>query len=92
MKLSEKGKTGSYVGVEEARKAGQQLKEAGFLPDVAYTSLMSRTIQTFNHIVDELDCLYVPLYKTWRLNEKHYGALQVVDDNNSGNQSFRRYG
>lgn len=48
------------------------------MPDVAYTSLMSRTIQTFNNMADELDCHYVPLIKSWRLNEKHYGALQVL--------------
>ena len=69
MKLSEKG-------IREARQAGEVLKQENFHPDVAYTSVMSRTIQTLNYIADVLDCHFIPVTKSWRLNEKHYGQLQ----------------
>lgn len=77
VKLSGKGTARSQLGVQEAREAGRVIQAEGIVPDVAYTSMMSRTIQTFNHIADVLDCHYVPLVKSWRLNEKHYGDLQV---------------
>jgi 2,3-bisphosphoglycerate-dependent phosphoglycerate mutase len=66
-----------HAGINEALKVGETLKEEGFFPDIAYTSMMTRTIQTFNYIADTLNCHYVPLVKSWRLNEKHYGQLQV---------------
>ena len=66
-------------GVEEAKKGGQTLKEGGFIFDVAYTSYQKRAIKTLNYILEEIDQLYLPIYKTWRLNERHYGALQGLN-------------
>mmetsp|Transcript_18061 Transcript_18061/g.13007 ORF Transcript_18061/g.13007 Transcript_18061/m.13007 type:complete len:101 (+) Transcript_18061:35-337(+) len=62
-------------GVEEAKFAGQLLKEKGFSFDVAYTSTLTRAIRTYNNISAELGLDYIPLHKSWRLNERHYGAL-----------------
>ena len=66
-------------GIEEAKKGGQTLKESGFIFDVAYTSYQKRAIKTLNYILEEIDQLYLPVYKTWRLNERHYGALQGLN-------------
>ncbi len=66
-------------GIEEAKKGGQTLKEGGFIFDVAYTSYQKRAIKTLNYILEEIDQLYLPVYKTWRLNERHYGALQGLN-------------
>lgn len=55
------------------------LKQNGYKFDVAYTSVLTRAIQTFNYTAEELDCLYIPLVKSWRLNERHYGALQGLN-------------
>jgi len=65
----------SEKGLQEARKAGQTLKELGFTFDVAYTSVLKRAIRTLWTITDEMDLLWVPVYRCWRLNERHYGAL-----------------
>lgn len=66
-------------GVEEAREAGQILKKEGYTFDLAYTSLLKRAIKTLNLILEEMDLLWIPVIKTWRLNERHYGALQGLD-------------
>ncbi len=66
-------------GIEEAKKGGQTLKEGGFIFDVAYTSYQKRAIKTLNYILEEINQLYLPVYKTWRLNERHYGALQGLN-------------
>ncbi len=66
-------------GVGEARKAGRQLKEAGFEFDVAYTSLLKRAIRTLWLSLDEMDLMWIPVHRTWRLNERHYGALQGLN-------------
>jgi 2,3-bisphosphoglycerate-dependent phosphoglycerate mutase len=66
-------------GAEEGRRAGQFLREAGFSFDIAYTSLLKRAIRTLWLVLDELDLLWLPVEKTWRLNERHYGALQGLD-------------
>ena len=63
------------LGREEAREAGRQLKEAGLLPDVVHTSLLLRAIQTANVALEEAERLWVPVERSWRLNERHYGAL-----------------
>ena len=63
------------VGLEEARQAGITLKEKGFEFDVAYSSVLSRAIGTYNVVAGELGCSWIPLHKSWRLNERHYGAL-----------------
>ena len=69
----------SPLGVEEAKNAGKLIKEAGIEFDAVHTSVLSRAIQTAFYTLDELDQLYLPLKKHWRLNERHYGALQGLN-------------
>jgi 2,3-bisphosphoglycerate-dependent phosphoglycerate mutase len=69
----------SEKGVEEAKSAGKVLKEKGFTFDVAYTSVLKRAIRTLWLAQDEMDLLWIPVYKSWRLNERHYGALQGLN-------------
>src|SRR5262250_559673 len=69
----------SPKGVEEARAAGQQMLDDGYLFDVAYTSVLKRAIRTLWLALDEMDLMWIPVYKTWRLNERHYGALQGLN-------------
>jgi 2,3-bisphosphoglycerate-dependent phosphoglycerate mutase len=66
-------------GREEALKAGQLLKDGGFAFDVAYTSVLKRAIRTLWIALDALDLMWIPVAKNWRLNERHYGALQGLD-------------
>ncbi|OON60066.1 phosphoglyceromutase [Massilia sp. KIM] len=66
-------------GVNEAKTAGRVLKEAGFRFDVAYTSVLKRAIRTLWLALDEMDMMYLPIKNDWRLNERHYGALQGLD-------------
>ena len=66
-------------GVAEAKTAGRVLKEAGFTFDVAYTSVLKRAIRTLWLAMDEMDMMYLPVKNDWRLNERHYGALQGLD-------------
>lgn len=66
-------------GREEARRAGELLKEAGFEFDVAYTSVLKRAIRTLWSIQDVMDRMWVPVIRSWRLNERHYGALQGLN-------------
>ena len=72
VRLTEQGKN-------EARRGGELLAEAGVLPDVLHTSLLSRAIQTANIALDAADRLWIPVERSWRLNERHYGALQGKD-------------
>jgi 2,3-bisphosphoglycerate-dependent phosphoglycerate mutase len=72
VRLTEQGKA-------EAQRGGELLAEAGLLPDVVHTSLLSRAIQTANLALDAADRLWIPVKRTWRLNERHYGALQGKD-------------
>jgi len=67
------------LGQKEARRAGELLKENNLLPDVVHTSLLSRAIQTANAALDVADRLWIPVKRSWRLNERHYGALQGKD-------------
>lgn len=69
----------SEKGVEEAKKAGELLKEQGFTFDLAHTSVLKRAIRTLWIIMDEMDLMWIPVYRTWRLNERHYGALQGLN-------------
>jgi 2,3-bisphosphoglycerate-dependent phosphoglycerate mutase len=69
----------SDKGVGEAKRAGELLAESGMLPDVVYTSVLSRAIQTANLALDTADRLWIPVKRSWRLNERHYGALQGKD-------------
>ena len=66
-------------GEEEARRAGRLLAEAGYSFDVAYTSLLKRAIRTLWLVLDEMDLMWIPVHRSWRLNERHYGALQGLD-------------
>lgn len=72
VELSEKGR-------EEAIKAGQLLKEDGYSFDIAYTSVLKRAIHTLWHVLDGIDQDYLPVVKDYRLNERHYGALQGLN-------------
>lgn len=69
----------SEKGVEEANRAGTVLREAGFSFEMAYTSYLKRAVKTLNCLLDQLDEDWIPVYKTWRLNEKHYGNLQGLN-------------
>jgi len=66
-------------GVEEAKRAGQLLKENGFVFDVAYTSVLKRAIRTLWLALDQMDLMWIPVHPSWRLNERHYGALQGLN-------------
>jgi 2,3-bisphosphoglycerate-dependent phosphoglycerate mutase len=67
------------TGVDQARNAGRLLKAEGYDFDVAYTSVLKRAIHTLNHALDEMDRDWLPVVKNWRLNERHYGALQGLN-------------
>ena len=67
------------TGVTQAREAGRLLREAGFEFDVAYTSVLKRAIWTLWHCLDEMDRTWLPVLNDWRLNERHYGALQGLN-------------
>jgi 2,3-bisphosphoglycerate-dependent phosphoglycerate mutase len=67
------------TGIEQARQAGKLLKEAGYEFDVAYTSVLKRAIRTLWLALDEMDRTWLPVCKHWRLNERHYGALQGLN-------------
>jgi 2,3-bisphosphoglycerate-dependent phosphoglycerate mutase len=69
----------SQKGVEEARAAGRLLKSGGYAFDLAFTSVLKRAIRTLWLALDELDRMWVPEVKDWRLNERHYGALQGLN-------------
>ncbi|MBN2041355.1 MAG: 2,3-diphosphoglycerate-dependent phosphoglycerate mutase [Spirochaetes bacterium] len=64
------------AGMAEARKAGQALRKAGFRFDISYTSLLKRAIRTLWVVLDQVDQMWIPVIRDWRLNERHYGALQ----------------
>jgi 2,3-bisphosphoglycerate-dependent phosphoglycerate mutase len=66
-------------GVAEAKAAGQVLKQEGYTFDLAYTSVLKRAIRTLWLSLDEMDMMYLPIKHDWRLNERHYGALQGLD-------------
>src|SRR5712672_1062342 len=67
------------TGEAEARQAGRWLAAAGIVPDVAHTSLQKRAIRTLLLALAEMDRLWIPIEKSWRLNERHYGDLQGLD-------------
>ena len=70
--LSEKGRA-------EALEGARSLKEAGYTFDVAYTSVLKRAIRTLWTVLDEMDLMWIPVFRSWRLNERHYGALQGLN-------------
>ena len=67
------------TGLEQAKNAGRLLKAAGFDFDVAYTSVLKRATRTLWHVLDEMDRTWLPVVNSWRLNERHYGALQGLN-------------
>ena len=73
----------SEKGVQEASNAGLLLKKEGFHFDVAYTSYLRRAIHTLNHVLEGMEEEYIPVTKSWKLNEKHYGALQGLNKANT---------
>ncbi len=69
----------SERGVEEAHRGGKQLRESGYTFDLAYTSVLKRAIRTLWIVLDEMDQMWIPVINSWRLNERHYGALQGLN-------------
>jgi 2,3-bisphosphoglycerate-dependent phosphoglycerate mutase len=78
----------SEVGRKEAVRAGELLEQSGLKPDILYTSMLSRAIQTANIALERADRLFLPVKRSWRLNERHYGALQGKDKA----QTLEQYG
>lgn len=78
----------SEQGMVEAREAGKKLKAEGYSFDVAYTSVLKRAVRTLWIVLDELDLMWIPVERSWRLNERHYGALQGLNKA----ETARRYG
>lgn len=69
----------SQKGIQEANKAGEALKKEGFVFDVAYTSVLKRAIRTLWITLENMDLMWIPVHNSWRLNERHYGALQGLN-------------
>ena len=76
------------TGIEQAKEAGRLLKAEGYEFDVAYTSVLKRATRTLWHCLDEMDRTWLPVVHSWRLNERHYGALQGLDKG----ETARKYG
>ncbi|MBW2122058.1 MAG: 2,3-diphosphoglycerate-dependent phosphoglycerate mutase [Deltaproteobacteria bacterium] len=66
-------------GIQEAVEAGRILKREGYVFDIAYTSVLKRAIKTLWLVLEEMDLMWIPVYRSWRLNERHYGALQGLN-------------
>jgi 2,3-bisphosphoglycerate-dependent phosphoglycerate mutase len=69
----------SEKGIAEAKEAGLTLKEQGHIFDIAFTSVLKRAIRTLWVVLDEMDLMWIPVYRSWHLNERHYGALQGLN-------------
>ncbi len=69
----------SEKGITEAKKAGLTLKEQGYIFDIAFTSVLKRAIRTLWIVLDEMDLMWIPVFRSWHLNERHYGALQGLN-------------
>ena len=78
----------SEQGIQEAKEAGKVLKDKGFEFDIAYTSVLKRANDTLNYILEELGETNIPVKKSWRLNERHYGALQGLNKD----ETKKKYG
>lgn len=76
----------SEKGLGEAKQAGQVLKEQGFTFDIAFTSVLKRAIRTLWITLDGMDLMWIPVHRTWRLNERHYGALQGLNKTETAQQ------
>lgn len=66
-------------GVQEAVEAGQALREKGYIFDLAHTSVLKRAIKTLWIVLEEMNLMWIPVHRSWRLNERHYGALQGLN-------------
>ena len=69
----------SPKGIEEAHEGGRTLRERGYVFDIGYTSVLKRAIKTYDIVTDEIDQMWIPVERSWRLNERHYGALQGLN-------------
>jgi len=69
----------SSLGIEEAKSSARLLMEENYTFDIAYTSVLKRAIQTLWIILEDMDLMWIPVYRSWRLNERHYGALQGLN-------------
>lgn len=69
----------SDQGIRESIEAGRRLKEQGFKFDICYTSMLKRAITCYNHIAEQMDIHHIPVFKSYRLNERHYGALEGLN-------------
>ena len=78
----------SPAGTDEAHSAGRLLKAAGYTFDVAFVSVLKRAIRTLWVVLDEMDLMWIPVHRSWRLNERHYGALQGLNKA----ETARRFG
>ncbi|HDR4602686.1 2,3-diphosphoglycerate-dependent phosphoglycerate mutase [Bacillus cereus] len=78
----------SIKGMKEAKEAGVMLKANGFSFDIAYTSVLRRAMRTLWITLEEMDLMWIPVHKTWKLNERHYGALQGLNKE----ETARKYG
>src|SRR5699024_6468385 len=78
----------SENGRKEAREAGAILKQHGYQFDIAYTSVLKRAIRTLWIVLQEMDLIWIPVYKSWRLNESHYGSLQGLNKS----EAAKKYG
>ena len=78
----------SQKGTAEANEAGQTLQEQGFVFDVAFTSVLKRAIRTLWITLDKMDLMWIPVFRSWRLNEKHYGVLQGLNKS----ETAQKYG
>jgi 2,3-bisphosphoglycerate-dependent phosphoglycerate mutase len=75
-------------GIAEAHQAGRVLKEGGYTFDIAHTSVLKRAVRTLWIVLDEMELMWIPVYRAWRLNERHYGALQGLNKKDTAD----RYG
>ncbi|MFC1755096.1 2,3-diphosphoglycerate-dependent phosphoglycerate mutase [Thermoproteota archaeon] len=78
----------SEKGLEEANESGEVLKKEGYIFDVAFTSVLKRAIRTLWITLDKMDLMWIPIYRCWRLNERHYGALQGLNKS----ETAQKYG
>ncbi len=69
----------SEKGLQEAKEGGQTLKKEGYAFDIAYTSVLKRAIRTLWNVLDQMDLMWIPVVRDWRLNERHYGSLQGLN-------------
>ena len=82
----------SAAGIEEAHNAAKLLLDRGFTFDVAFTSVLKRAIRTLAIVLDDMDLMWIPVHRSWRLNERHYGALQGLNKAETAAQHRRGAG